>query len=339
MYLKKFGMSMVVLITVLITNMFICNAGIANTSINQAERNKNIRYFVAMGQAASSGDEKYQCALQLMKLKDDKDAVAFLKAASDADVKEASSILGQIFYRGMITPQISIPKDELQGLRYFVKAENYEIISQQLSTIKKEANNGNSGYECFLGELYLGGHADSKISYEERLKKAEGLFLQAAKLGNSDAAFNLAYLYQRLHLYTNSYTWIQKAADMGNSTAMFVMYSLCNPSVSKDCIASGFALFNYTMVGKDDSAAMSWLQKGMAKGDLWAKREMAIRYINGNGIAQDMDLGCKLLSEAAAAGDQASVQTIKNLKMINAVKILSDAGNVDAQITYNILVH
>lgn len=327
------------ILAVLMVNMFTCNAGTPDSAINQAERNKNIKYFVAMGKATSSGDEKFQCAVQLIKLKDDKDAIFFLKEASDADVKEASILLGKIYYRGIVNSQISIPKDELQGLRYFLKAEEYEIINQQLSTIKKEANSGNSKYQRFLGELYLGGHVEPQISYEERMKKAEGWFLQAAKLGDPEAAFNLAYLYQRTHLYSNSYTWIQKAADMENSTAMFVMYALYNPSVSKDCRAGGFALFNYAMVPKDDSIAMNWLQKGFAKGYLWAKRELAIRYIIGSGIDQDVDLGCKLLSEAAAAGDKESMETIRNLKMISAVKSLADDGNVNAKITYNMLVH
>ena len=338
MGLKKISM-IISILAVLMVNMFTCNAGTPDSAINQAERNKNIKYFVAMGKASSSGDEKFQCAVQLIKLKDDKDAMYFLKEASDAGIKEASILLGKIYYRGIVNSQISIPKDELQGLKYFLKAEEYEIINQQLSAIKKEANNGNSKYQCFLGQLYLGGHVEPQKSYEERIKKAEGLFLQAAKQGDSEAAFSLAYLYQRIHLYNDSYTWIQKAADMENSTAMFVMYALYSPSVSKNCRAGGFALFNYTMIPKDDSIAIKWLQKGFVKGDLWAKRETAIRYIIGNGIDQNIDLGCRLLSEAAASGDEESMETIRNLKMISAVKSLADDGNVNAKITYNMLIH
>lgn len=119
MYLKKCIMLIVVLLMVMTTGIFTCNAMEKVSDVNQAETNKNIKYFVAMGRITSSGDEKLQCALQLLKLGDFKDGISFLKDASNTDVKEASRLLGKLYYRGVETAQISIPKNELQGLRYF----------------------------------------------------------------------------------------------------------------------------------------------------------------------------------------------------------------------------
>jgi len=339
MYLGKFALVTITILIVMMMGMFTCNANVANTSIDQTEINKNIQYFVTMGKITSSGDEKFQCALQLMKLKDDKDAITFLKEASDAGVKEASLLLGKIFYKGIANSQISIPRDELQGLKYFLKAEEYWIINNKISDIQKEASTGNANYQCFLGELYFYGHAGINMSYENRVKKAEKLFLQSANTGNSSAAFDLVYLYNRVKLYNDSYVWIQKAANMGDSMAMFVMYSLYDPRVDVNSTSiGGLLLFHYKMVIKDDSLAMEWLQKGLGKGEVWAKREIAIRYIDGTGIDKNIDLGCKLLSEAAATGDTQSMQAIKTLRMVNAIKNLSDAGNTDAKITYKMLM-
>jgi TPR repeat protein len=74
---------------------------------------------------------------------------------------------------------------------------------------------------------------------------------------------------------------------------------------------------------KDDAQALFWYQKAAAQGYADAQANLALMYIEGQGVPQDYGIATEYLSRAA---EQGHVGAQHNLKMV--VQIIQEQGKL-----------
>lgn len=170
-----------------------------------------------------------------------------------------------------------------------------------------------------LGSLYFNG-----IGTQKNIKKALKLFRQAADLGNSDAAVNLAFIYltggsHDIERNRMAMELFEKAHDK-NNIAKFML---------------GYAYYKGFVVDKNYEQAFK-LIKAAAGGDAMideAQLTLAGMYINGEGTVQNYQ---KAIEAYRAAVMQGNLEAIMTLAGIYAEGKICPQNPVLAHALYNI---
>jgi TPR repeat protein len=109
-------------------------------------------------------------------------------------------------------------------------------------------------------------------------------FRAAAEVGNADAQFNMALMYERgigvSKDEQESIVWYRKSAEQGNSNAQFNLAVLYE---------------NGRGTAVDFAEANQWYRKAAAQGDGLAAGNLGMLYIRGQGVEQDKVAGMALL--------------------------------------------
>jgi TPR repeat protein len=82
-------------------------------------------------------------------------------------------------------------------------------------------------------------------------------------------------------------------------------------------------LYGQLGTSKDDAQALFWYEKAAAQGYADAQANLALMYIQGNGVPKDYSIAAEYLSKAAEQGHAGAQH---NLKMI--VKKIQGQGNL-----------
>jgi len=126
---------------------------------------------------------------------------------------------------------------------------------------------------------------------------------KAAELGNSQAQFELADIYNNENMpYYNlekAFDWLKKSAQNGYTKAKH------NLAVS---------YLEGTGTAQDNTQALYWMEQASNEGHVAARRKMGIFYIEGIGVTMDKEKGLSLLSEAASLGDETAKELLKSYK-------------------------
>lgn len=169
-----------------------------------------------------------------------------------------------------------------------------------------------------LGSLYFNG-----IGTPRNIEKAVLLFEEAAKLGNNEAAVNLAFIYlssrmsSTQEVRTKAIKLFTQAAEGGNTTAQYML---------------GMIYYNGFGVAKNYDLAFQNLRKSAAKFDE-AQYQLAHLYMNAEGTPRNYGNAVNNLARAAQQGH------IKSMILLG--DILSVGKNYppnvfDAYVWYNI---
>ena len=167
-----------------------------------------------------------------------------------------------------------------------------------------------------LGSLYYSG-----IGTEKNVNKAVEMFDKAAKLGNKEAAINLAFIYLTSPSSGVSNNRIvellQQAAEGGNITAQYMM---------------GYSYYRGFVVAKDFKKAFDLIKQAAVSYDE-AQYELAQRYINAEGTPRNYGNAVKYLTQAAHQGN---VQAMMDLGNILAAGTSYQKNEYQAYIWFNI---
>lgn len=138
-----------------------------------------------------------------------------------------------------------------------------------------------------LGSLYYSG-----IGTTKNVAKAVKLFEEAAKLGNNEAAVNLAFVYLTSskgasgNLRSAILKLFNQAAEGGNVTAQYMM---------------GMIYYNGFGIAKNDDRAFQLLKKAASQYDE-AQYQLALRYMNAEGTPRNYGNAVNNLTKAALQG-------------------------------------
>lgn len=138
-----------------------------------------------------------------------------------------------------------------------------------------------------LGSLYYSG-----IGTQKSVVKAVKLFEEAARLGNNEAAVNLAFVYLTSSNGTNGnlrstiVRLFNQAAEGGNITAQYMM---------------GMIYYNGYGITKNDDRAFQYLKKAASQYDE-AQYQLALRYMNAEGTPRNYGNAVNNLNKAAKQG-------------------------------------
>jgi len=113
--------------------------------------------------------------------------------------------------------------------------------------------------------------------------------LTAAKDGNVSALSEIGQRYFKNNPpdYTNALKWLQKAAELGDSEAQYILAR---------CYNNGFG------VQKNGKEAFSWATKAVEKGHVNAQNILGVCYLNGSGVDKDEAEAVKWFRKAAEQG-------------------------------------
>ena len=127
------------------------------------------------------------------------------------------------------------------------------------------------------------------------------MFDKAAKLGNGEAAINLAFIYLTSSNINSSKNRIvellQQAADGGNITAQYMI---------------GYSYYRGFVVPKNFKKAFDLMKMAAVSYDE-AQYELAQRYINAEGTPRNYGNAVKYLSEAAHQGNVKAMMDLGNI--------------------------
>ena len=117
---------------------------------------------------------------------------------------------------------------------------------------------------------------------------AAAFWQKMAKLGNSEAQYNLGVLYSLGEGVEKSaalaHKWFLTAAETGNPAAQY--------EVGKTYIEGAG-------VQRNPKVAFLWFEESASQGYTPAQVELGLRYLNGNGVAADPDKAAFWLNRAA----------------------------------------
>ena len=146
------------------------------------------------------------------------------------------------------------------------------------------------------------------------------MFDKAAKLGNGEAAINLAFIYLTSSANVpNSriFELLQQAADTGNITAQYMV---------------GYSYYQGFAVQKNYKKAFDLIKQAAVSFDE-AQYELAQRYINAEGTPRNYGNAVKYLTEAAHQGH---IQAMMDLGDILAMGTSYQKNEYQAYIWFNI---
>ena len=148
----------------------------------------------------------------------------------------------------------------------------------------------------------------SVLYNQKRYVEAFALYQQDANLGGAAGQYWLGEMYlfgmgttRDLHL---SFSWLQKAAANGSSTA---------PAVIGQFFLNGWGVPNGWGVQKDNAQAASWFRMGALMGDADAQYSMAFMYLNGFGVSKDPGQARAWYQKAADQGLQAAKDRLNQM--------------------------
>ena len=147
-----------------------------------------------------------------------------------------------------------------------------------------------------LGSLYFSG-----IGTEKNLVKSSELFEQAANLGNTEAAVNLAFIYlTKDSSLNNPYEAVQvlKSAADSNITAKFLL---------------GYAYYKGFVVEKNDSKAFQLIKEATTKEYDEAEYFLGYMYLKGYGVTKNYGNAVKYFTRAANQGNVDAMITLGNI--------------------------
>ena len=217
------------------------------------------------------------------------------RLGEEGDV-DACLTLGYMYLYG----QNGVKQDQEKAFRYYSMAAAQED--------KIAVNN--------LGSLYYSG-----IGTPKDVVKAMQLFDKAAKLGNSEAAINLAFICLTSNRKTISderiVELLQQAAEGGNITAQYM---------------TGYAYYRGFVLEKNFKKAFDLMKMAAVSYDE-AQYELAQRYINAEGTPRNYGNAVKYLSQAAKQGN---VEAMMDLGNILAAGTSYQKNEYEAYIWFNI---
>jgi len=115
--------------------------------------------------------------------------------------------------------------------------------------------------------------------------------LLKAEQGDSDAQYNLGYMYYNgegvVQDYKEAVKWYRKAAEQGDSDAQ---------------LGLGNKYYNGQGVRKDYKEAVKWYRKAAEQGDSSAQYNLGVMYDNGEGVSKDYKEAVKWYTKAAEQG-------------------------------------
>lgn len=189
-----------------------------------------------------------------------------LRLADGGDV-DACLTLGYVYLYG----ENGLPQDSEKAFKYYTLA----------------ADKGDKVALNNLGSLYFSG-----IGTQKNVVKAVKLFEEAARLGNNEAAVNLAFVYLTSsngggsNLRSMVVRLFNQAAEGGNITAQYMM---------------GMIYYNGYGVAKNDDRAFQYLKKAASQYDE-AQYQLALRYMNAEGTPRNYGNAVNNLNKAAKQG-------------------------------------
>jgi localization factor PodJL len=171
-------------------------------------------------------------------------------------------------------------------------------------------------------------------SVDRDVRKAKGLYEQAAAQGNASAMHNLAVLYASGALgqqdYSTAASWFQKAADLGITDSQFNLAILCarGNGVPAD-LEESYKWFAIAAKAGDKDAAQKrdevanamkpdQLERARAKADLWKPQPLDNK---ANGIE---------IPDAWASGAAPKTATIDMKKAIRNIQAILNNNGFDA---------
>ena len=144
-------------------------------------------------------------------------------------------------------------------------------------------------------------HAEDKQSYEAQAAEGaeqEMTWIQKAREGDVQAAFNLGYTYYTQQNYSGALRWYGKAAELGNARAAFEIA----------------ILYRDGDVGEPDEKIMiSYLQQAAKRGLDLAQMELGFSYLQGTGVEQDVMKAMYWYEQAAKQGNAEAQYTLSTL--------------------------
>lgn len=216
------------------------------------------------------------------------------RTAEEGNV-DACLTLGYMYLYG----ENGVERDEKKAFRYYSMAAAQED--------KIAVNN--------LGSLYYSG-----IGTEKNVNKAVEMFDKAARLGNGEAAINLAFIYLTSSTNVSNqriFELLQQAADTGNITAQYMV---------------GYSYYRGFAVQKNYKKAFDLIKQAAVSFDE-AQYELAQRYINAEGTPRNYGNAVKYLTQAAHQGH---IQAMMDLGDILATGTSYQKNEYQAYIWYNI---
>lgn len=224
---------------------------------------------------ADDGDEEaqYHYAMRCYKQKipgvekDEqyKDALRYFQPLADNGNTDAQYYCGEIFLWGYGTNQ-----DCMRGLNY----------------CKASAENGNGDALNRIGMLYLLGNSDAGI--EPDISTAKNWFLKAAETGLPVAFENVGYIYEQPGTLDmdKSIFYHEKAANLGSASAQRHL---------------GY-IFDYNKNYEDFERARFWYEKAAAQGNPAALNNLGVMYLDGRGVAINLQKATAYFVVAAEQG-------------------------------------
>ena len=158
-----------------------------------------------------------------------------------------------------------------------------------MNLFKKDADKGNGSAMFSIGQLYRFGEGVS-IDYKEAIK----WYKKAVDKGNDEAMCYIGVMHDQGQGVpkdeSEAMNWYKKAADKGNSHAMWIIGTAYDTG--------------YNGVIQDYAEAIKWYKKAADKGNDLAMVNLANMYMNGKGVAVDLEIAKEWLDKKTAARKQ-----------------------------------
>lgn len=197
----------------------------------------------------------------------------------------------KLFFKKTNNPNIQLDTDaEIKALQNTL--ENSGLVFKKGTFLNNDENN------AFLGMSYLSGAGVSKNEY-----KAFGFYKKAADAGHSESQYIISNMYKNgVGIKKNSdkfFFWLQKSAENGYLEAQNNLGSIFDTGAHRISI--------------NKAAAAKWYSLAAEQGDNLAQCNLAVLYLRGDGIKQNIDEGFRLLKLSAASGNEAARQLLFNI--------------------------
>jgi TPR repeat protein len=246
-------------------------------------------------------EQKSQKAALLVKLSTEDGACQVEEALKR--LIEAASQLGSAALGSSLKPPGQEKNDDQhetaeelnkRGVSYLIGKGVAKDRAKALECFRKAAEQGNSGGQRYLGDMYFRGWGVAKD-----LTEAAKWYRKAAEQGNASAQNGVgACCWNGWGVekdYTEALKWYRKSAEQGNATGQ---------SEVGWCYENGWG------VDKDYTEALKWLRKAAEQGNTPAQNNIGWCYENGRGVKKDLTEAAKWYQKAADQGNAAAQNNI-----------------------------
>jgi hypothetical protein len=194
--------------------------------------------------------------------------------------------------------KLNITKDFYQTALKYDKEGKYTVAAACLEKAMEERESeDDSNRACFMLANYYStsrkGIAEDRIKERKYYRQAMAAFMPKAEADDAEAQYIVGICYKNgTGKKELGVEWLLKSANNGYVDAQTAL-SLC--------------LFKGTGVKRDPKAAMDWLKKAVAAGDMEAKAYLASYYLSRK---ENLAEGIRLAEEASDAGNAAGQFTL-----------------------------